>query len=229
MQPIKMHAYILTTTKPQTIAQKVIKLAKFKITRDKFFSHPDVIVVKPEPSITISQARNLKNRLARKPLKLDFQAAIIVEAQKMTLPAQNAFLKILEEPNPYTLLFLATVNPYQLLPTILSRCQIISFGREKGEKEQPEQLIEVSFLKKLLQAGIGKRLNLIEPYSIKRDEALNFSSSVLNLLERELLSPKSNFKKSDLYKILKLALKLNRSLEQNLNLKLSLDHWALSL
>jgi len=56
----------------------------------------------------------------------DKKIGIIIEADRMHGLVQNAFLKTLEEPSPNTLLILITNNTDALLPTIVSRCQIVS-------------------------------------------------------------------------------------------------------
>ncbi len=56
-----------------------------------------------------------------------WRVAVVDDAHKMTEPAQNAFLKTLEEPPPGTLLILITPDPSALLATILSRCARVVF------------------------------------------------------------------------------------------------------
>ncbi len=75
--------------------------------------------------ISIDDIRRLKNVVSLKPFDGEWNAIIIDNAHLMTEEAQNALLKVLEEPNPSALLFLITSNPRELLPTILSRCQLI--------------------------------------------------------------------------------------------------------
>lgn len=53
------------------------------------------------------------------------RAVIIVDAQRMTAEAQNAFLKALEEPPKDTILILTVTEPSSLLPTIRSRAQLL--------------------------------------------------------------------------------------------------------
>ena len=54
---------------------------------------------------------------------------LIKDADKMTLQAANSFLKLLEEPPEYVVWILLTTNLASILPTIVSRCQVISFPR----------------------------------------------------------------------------------------------------
>jgi len=226
---LTVHAFILTTINPDLIARKLIELASLNLSPNKFFKQADIIVLKPEKSITINQIRQLKNRLSKKPLNLPKQIGILLEANKMTLPAQQALLKLLEEPNQYTILCLATDNPYRLLPTVLSRSQIISVAPEVKDQLRADKDSKLEFINQLLKAGVGERLKLIEPYSPNREMAQEFALDTINIVRGELRNPKSRFSLLIINQILTKALQLNRDLEANLNVKLSLDHWILSL
>jgi DNA polymerase-3 subunit delta' len=58
---------------------------------------------------------------------------VIFDADRMGPEAQNAFLKTLEEPPDKTILILATANPAALLPTIISRCHVVSILTNRVE------------------------------------------------------------------------------------------------
>jgi DNA polymerase III subunit delta' len=109
-------------------------------------NHPDVRWVMPEkelvdrglagrsdfseaPSrwIKVDQIRGLEERLSRHPLEAERHVAIVTHADQMNEPAQNAFLKTLEEPPPGTVLVLVASSPDKLLPTIRSRCARVQF------------------------------------------------------------------------------------------------------
>jgi len=92
-------------------------------------NHPDVIVVEPERfRIRISQIRDLSRMLAVKPYEARQRAVIIDQAQAMNTEAGNSLLKLLEEPPERTFLVLTAGHTYDLLPTIVSRCQHIRFN-----------------------------------------------------------------------------------------------------
>ncbi len=92
-------------------------------------SHPDLIHLKPQNQITkIAQIRELRQVLAMKPFEARLRVVIIGEAHTLNPEASNALLKVLEEPPPGTIFILATAHAYDLLPTILSRCQLIRFS-----------------------------------------------------------------------------------------------------
>lgn len=88
-------------------------------------NHPDIIFVQHEKpnSISVDEIRDqVVNDIAIKPYLGPYKIYIIHDAQKLTIQAQNALLKTMEEPPEYGILLLLTDNADGLLPTILSRC-----------------------------------------------------------------------------------------------------------
>jgi len=79
-------------------------------------------------SIHISQIRELKSKLSLSSASDGYKVAIIDNAQAMTLDAQGAMLKLLEEPKGRSLIILIVESKDQLLSTITSRCQLIRFS-----------------------------------------------------------------------------------------------------
>ena len=79
------------------------------------------------PTIGIEQVREIRHAATLKPLE-GRRVVILTEAEKMTIPAANSLLKILEEPPETTHLILTASQVSGMLPTILSRCQEIRFG-----------------------------------------------------------------------------------------------------
>ncbi|SDZ00775.1 DNA polymerase III subunit delta' [Tindallia californiensis] len=80
-----------------------------------------------EPVVTVEMIRNLVKDIYLKPYESDHKVYVLPEADTMTLQAQNALLKTLEEPPEHSLLILVTPAPERLLPTIRSRCQRLVF------------------------------------------------------------------------------------------------------
>ncbi len=92
-------------------------------------THPDFLVIKPEDSkqILIDQIRLLNQWVAQTSGQGGEKVALLYPAEQMNLQAANALLKCLEEPTPNTLFILVSDQPTRLLPTIMSRCQYLSF------------------------------------------------------------------------------------------------------
>ncbi|MEA3560256.1 MAG: DNA polymerase III subunit delta' [Candidatus Omnitrophota bacterium] len=94
------------------------------------FNHPDVRYIKPfenSTKIKIEQIRRLKQTVNLKPYEADLKIWIVLDADSMTEEAADGFLKTLEEPPGRSLLILVCSNLSLLLPTIISRCQIVQF------------------------------------------------------------------------------------------------------
>ncbi|MFC2161301.1 DNA polymerase III subunit delta' [Acidobacteriota bacterium] len=100
---------------------------------------PDVMEILPEKNvIKIDQVRELKSAAYLKPMVGKKRVFIIPDAERMNPEASNSILKILEEPPSFSHLILLTNNPYLILPTIKSRCQVLSFApvfKEDIEKD----------------------------------------------------------------------------------------------
>lgn len=92
-------------------------------------NQPDIIRVTHEKpnSIGVDDIRGqINNDVAIKPYSSPYKVYIVNEAEKMTVQAQNALLKTLEEPPEYAVILLLTTNVNALLPTILSRCVVLN-------------------------------------------------------------------------------------------------------
>jgi DNA polymerase-3 subunit delta' len=107
-------------------------------------NHPDFRLLRPESmagddegeaaaesrkksdQIKIDQVRDLQRFLAVGAHRAGLRVIVLHPADAMNISTQNAVLKSLEEPPPYTLFLLVTNSPHRLLPTIRSRCQSIS-------------------------------------------------------------------------------------------------------
>lgn len=91
-------------------------------------NHPDIIRVTHEKPNTISVEdirRQVNEDIQIRPYQGPYKIYIIAEADLMTVQAQNALLKTIEEPPAYAVIFLLTENAEALLPTITSRCVML--------------------------------------------------------------------------------------------------------
>lgn len=97
-------------------------------------NHPDIIRVTHEKPNTISVddiRRQVNEDIQIKPYQGPYKIYIIAEADLMTVQAQNALLKAIEEPPAYAVIFLLTENAEALLPTITSRCVMLKLRNIK--------------------------------------------------------------------------------------------------
>jgi DNA polymerase-3 subunit delta' len=95
-------------------------------------TYPDLITLRPEdkPSITIEQVRQLTSALSLSLyVAAGVRVVIIDDAHALTTEAQNALLKLIEEPPPQTIFILIADHAEALLPTVRSRCTAVYFPR----------------------------------------------------------------------------------------------------
>lgn len=93
-----------------------IDLIKWKISSNK-------------KSIGVDEIRNLIIDINKKPYEENKKIIIVYNCEKMTIQAQNAFLKTIEEPPSETYIIMLCQDISSLLDTIISRCQIYKFNR----------------------------------------------------------------------------------------------------
>lgn len=147
-------------------------------------NHPDLRIASPVRGIIrIDQIRDLRAFFKYEPIQARFRTVIIDDAHCMTPQAQNALLKTLEEPPPSGMLILVTSQPSWLLPTVRSRCRILSFSPLTLEI-LTQYLIdnknisqkEAATLAGLAQGSFSKANQLIE------SPALELRASVINAI-----------------------------------------------
>ncbi len=97
-----------------------------RLARD---AHPDVRLIEPQGKggreLLIDQVRGVIHEAALSPLLGRRKVFIVREVDRGNAPAMNALLKTLEEPPPSVVLLLTSSYPERLLPTIVSRCQVL--------------------------------------------------------------------------------------------------------
>ena len=104
------------------------ELATTLLEMENLFNSPDYIEITPDGnSIKIAQIRKLQSDIIIKPHN-KYKIYILNSAEKMTVEAQNALLKTLEEPPAYAIIILVTNNKEAMLDTIKSRCDIVKFN-----------------------------------------------------------------------------------------------------
>ncbi|WP_461225760.1 DNA polymerase III subunit delta' [Lacticaseibacillus suihuaensis] len=91
-------------------------------------NHPDVVWLRSDAkSIKVDDVRGLKQEMSKSGVEGNQRVFVIEGAERLTPGAANSLLKFYEEPVPGMLIILTTTAKNQLLPTILSRAQVINF------------------------------------------------------------------------------------------------------
>jgi DNA polymerase-3 subunit delta' len=159
--------------------------------------HADLSVVeptdkelKPDPGgeIRIQQIRDFQKTINLKPYQSNYRVALFLRFQDANPNAANALLKTLEEAPSYAVLILTADNPEQLLPTIVSRCEVLRLRPLKFEEVQnalEARRLETGKAKLIAHISGGRfgyALRLIENEALleKREERLNDLQSLIS-------------------------------------------------
>lgn len=147
-------------------------------------NQPDIITIRHEKpaSISVDDIREqLNGDILIKPYSSPYKIYIVPEADLMTVQAQNALLKTLEEPPEYAVIFLLTENADSLLPTIRSRCVMLKLRNIKDKlvrKYLMEQLqipdYQAELCAAFAQGNIGRAIMLAksEHFNEIKEEAI---------------------------------------------------------
>ncbi|OGM18469.1 hypothetical protein A2686_02585 [Candidatus Woesebacteria bacterium RIFCSPHIGHO2_01_FULL_38_10] len=200
-----MHAFLIVGKNPLTVDKKAYELAK-KIGDSSL-------------NFNLQKISDCKNLLSFVKLSLSKPTSIIIkEIDKATIPALNAFLKTLEEPQKNLKFILTSTSEHKLPTTVVSRCQIIKLNEKiiMDNQKTPEFLTLTN----------SEKLKFIDKIKIK-DEAILFTESLIYTLHALLHSDKKNMKK--ITKWLKLAINTHTALKANANLNIQLTQLVINL
>lgn len=172
----------------------------------------------PGETITIEAIRSLSLDLAHFGLSDGLRVFILNTAENMTLPAQHALLKSLEEPPEQVQIILITEQPNQLLATIRSRCQHYTFPGDSlssiNTNEQPKY-----DLPQIMTMSYPDLISLAEQLK-DRDQAKNWLKQQLAAWVTTVEAD-PNLNSVRALRALETAI---RDLAQNGNVKLGLEH-----
>lgn len=182
----------------------------------------------PSPSIGIEQIREIKKKLRFKSYQKIINLIIIYDIQKATAEAQNSLLKILEEPPPDTLFILTSGNIELILPTVVSRCKIVTDTKTRKDFQTDEKISEL--FAQILQGSPGKRLLISQKITGKKEDSLKFLDSLISIARNMLIHPSQErgLTVPQIGAILTKVLHARSYLEKNINPKATLDILFLS-
>lgn len=134
---------------------------------------PDGQVIKKE------QLDDLQKIFSTKPLESDKRIYIIYDVEKLNSSAANSLLKFLEEPAEGIIAILLTNNLNQVLKTIVSRCQVIVFNKNRVQEFiELNKIVEEKTIYKLAFTVFG-----ISDKSMIQEYHRNFIYSVINFFK----------------------------------------------
>jgi replication-associated recombination protein RarA len=155
---------------------------------DKLLEHgnfPDLHLLTAEEGkreIAVEGVRELTEKLHLRTYYNRGVVALIDNAHKMSIAAANALLMTLEEPPPGAYLILVTDAPHRLLPTIVSRCQLVTFGELSQDEVRQilERLFPTEHTPALLNLCQGSLAALeLEPFVDRKTARLRDPESAL--------------------------------------------------
>ena len=171
-------------------ARDALRDADKKETRILVQTHPDVLVIPPDPPqmmIKVDQVRHVIGNIYFRPAEARERVYIFTDSAFMK-EAANSLLKVLEEPPEFATIFLLAENPGELLPTIRSRSVTFALGAVGTEeiesllaKRRPDwNPREQVLVARLSEGAIGRALSFdLKTYTTARSQALVLLNSAL--------------------------------------------------
>ena len=218
------HAYVFYG--PHGIGKKDFARDLFRLVNKREPENdPDFRLLTPrleeeETKIYVEDIRDLKSYLSFKPYFGPYKFAVVNDADRLVPQAANAFLKLLEEPTPFTVIILISSKPKLLLPTVLSRCEKVSFLPSKEMSIDKNTAKAVEEFLKIFREGLTERMQ----YAEKLFTGKNYQELVVGLIHTLRLQENPD------HKVLKNLLQLNYLLSQpQFNHRLALENFLINL
>lgn len=163
-------------------------------------NHPDIMFISHEKPnvIGVDDIRSqINGDVAIKPYRGPKKIYIMNEGEKMTVQAQNALLKTLEEPPEYAVILILTTNVESLLPTILSRCVVLNMKPAKDEQvkqflmremEIPDYKADICVAFARGNVGKARLLAKSEEFDKVKDEAITLLKNIYDMEIHEIIA-----------------------------------------
>ena len=192
-------------------------LSKEKISSN----HPDLLYFPNDSKLGIEQARKIKEHFSLKPYSAKGRVVVMEDASGLTIEAQNALLKTLEEPPEEAILLLGAKSETDLLPTVLSRCQVVILPASDlvGQTHKTYE-VGVKDIEKLLQSSIEERFEFIE----KLKDREEFLGALVHYFREALHAPGPGLARLEVQKFLKELLQAEEWAAQNVNIRAILEY-----
>lgn len=187
-------------------------------------SEIDIYTLETEKQLGISEVRKLSEKIFLKPIQGEEKIIAVEAFLGATVEAQNAFLKVLEEPPLSTYIFILASENY-FLPTINSRTKLIELDRGISLNNEDERNYS-SVLESIKTEGIGYRLKLAEDLSKDKNETLLFLEKFIVYLRDRMIKKEAK----DFKMLIEVTNKYYKEIkESNVNLRLALENLFLEL
>jgi DNA polymerase III subunit delta' len=185
-----MHSFIISSKNIERALEET-----GKINRINKVSKFDIETSEYEKALGIEDVRNIQKKIFLRPLKGEKKTNILILKNGASIEAQNAMLKLLEEPPLSSIIILITENYQIFLPTILSRCKLIDLDRNEDlqiiDKKEHSIILENLRIK-----DVGEALKIAQDLSKDKKEAIDWLEKAIYVLRQELLENLDNKEKS---------------------------------
>jgi DNA polymerase-3 subunit delta' len=162
----------------------------------------DVETFETGKAVGIGDIRNLQKKIFLKPIESESKAVILEAFFGMTIDSQNAFLKVLEEPPAHTIIIILVTSLDFVLPTILSRCNLINLQKNKKlSNEETENSLQI--ISNLKNGDASHALLIAQNNSKDRETALQFLENLIISTHDVLENKNTELSTKNLQKILK--------------------------
>lgn len=185
-------------------------------------NHPDLLYIQAGEKLGIAEARKIKMHFSLKPYSAKGRVVVLEDASVMTVEAQNALLKTLEELPKEAILILGANSDANLLPTILSRCETRSLKATSYDTLVYHTKYEED-LNKLLNSSLEERFEFVEQLK-DREEFLHF---LVHAFREILHAPRPSLARLEVANFLKELLRSEEWAKQNVNIRAILEYLML--
>jgi DNA polymerase III delta prime subunit len=213
-----MQTYLIVSSNNIFIEDKINEFKK-KLTITPYTYHEILSLT----SIGIDQVRQLKQIFTLTPYEGKERLVVIKDIDKATIAAQNALLKILEEPPKDTYIVACAQNSQALLPTVVSRCQIIKDTNSSVSEEDTEK--GKKLIKQIIGNSVGERILLSQQFTKTKEDTLTTLDLLITTLHELISHHDENIRLSlsNLVSLLKKTMQAKNYVERNINYKATLD------
>lgn len=183
-----MHSYLVSGGSESQRREEALELTRRFLGNPPkdLTTSPDLKIIdgQEKNSLGIGEIRQAQEFLKLKAFESQAKVVLILESQILTVEAQNALLKTLEEPPPHSFLILTAAHRDLLLATVASRCARVDLSPTHKTGSGPSELAseptnnsdQILFL---LRAGYADRLNFLE----EKSKLFGKKESVLKILD----------------------------------------------
>lgn len=213
-----MHAFLFVGG----VKQERKKAIEKKLREWRVGTFDQISIPPASDSIGIKDIRQFQSRLLLTPFQSPVTVGLIYNADSLTVQAQQALLKTVEEPPNRVRIILETTSADLLLPTIVSRCMVINLGSShEFTKEEVSECLKI--LERLEKSSIAARLAITGEIAKTREDAV-YWVDLATVAGRKLLEVNNSYAVALLTGLVKARLELS----VNVNPKLVLDNLVLS-